>query len=356
MVEESPVITIAIPVYNVEKYVEKSLRSALDQDFSLSYEILVIDDCGNDRSMEIVHEIQEVHPQGGKIRIVKHEHNKGLGPARNTSIEHAKGNYLFFLDSDDWISSNCLSVLYQRAVETESDVTVGSVLRVEEDTMRKLGANIYPDTTIDKPSAGVYMVNHSPDMHIEVWNKLYRTVFLRENEIGCVHRIFEDYNFDFIMRSTARKISLVSEITLFYNVRANSILTSLKRKGSDESMHTLCDIIHVLQNLLTSRFSSVKHIYDLYYQRIIWIFENFDKYSFDARQMKYIQKEISGFNTFVPDISFLSNYRNQYIYKHCGVIESVSKFNEINHKTKCVILRVVFKINSILGKLYSNNE
>lgn len=89
-------ITIGIPVYHVEKYIEKSLKSALNQDFKLPYEIIVVDDRGTDGSMELVKQIVESHERGEIVRIIRHEENKGLGEARNTIIRNAKGKYLFF--------------------------------------------------------------------------------------------------------------------------------------------------------------------------------------------------------------------------------------------------------------------
>lgn len=340
-------VTIAIPVYNVENYVRKSLLSALDQDFNLPYEVLVIDDCGQDKSMDIVAEVMSSHPNGNIVRVVRHEKNKGLGPARNTSIEHALGQYLLFLDSDDWISHDCLSVLYHKASTTDSDVTVGSVMRVEEGTMRTLGTNRYPDLTIEKPSAGVYMVNHAPDMYIEVWNKLYRMDFLRSCGACCVHRIFEDYNFDFIVRASAKKISFCSSITLFYNIRSNSILTSLRSKGSDEAAQTLCDIIKRLQFLLKERFAKVEGIYDLYYQRVIWVFENFARYDFSAEQQAYIAEHIVGFNSFVIDKSVLKHPRNRYISTQCGDVETIEAFTKANHRSLSFLNKVIFKVHKL---------
>ena len=308
-------ITVAIPVYNVSRYVEKSLCSALNQDFQDDYEVLVVDDCGTDDSMEIVHNVVANHTRGNIVRIIQHEKNKGLGPARNTSIENARGKYLFFLDSDDWISTDCLSVLYKEAEAMNADAVVGSLYRVEEGSERILGRNIYPYTIVDENAAGVYMLNHAPDMHIEVWNKLFRLDYLKTNEIGCVHRIFEDYNFDFKFRATAQKVVLVPNITLFYNIRENSILTELKaKKGSDESMVTLCDIVNVLQRL-TALYKDIPGIYDLYFQRLIWVFENFKRYSYSPEQWTYIQERLEGSQDYVPCIASLSNSRNRFIYK-----------------------------------------
>lgn len=344
----NPKVTIAIPVYNVEKYVEKSILSALNQDFKYPYEVLIIDDCGKDDSMNIIERIKNEHSKGNLIRIVKHEQNKGLGPARNTSIENARGEYLFFLDSDDWISENCLSVLYRKAEETDSDVTVGSILRLEEDTNKELGRNIYRNKTISKPAAGVYMVNHAPDMHVEVWNKLFKLEFLKHNKIGCVHRIFEDYNFDFIMRASAGRITLCSDITLFYNIRANSILTNLKSKGSNEAMKTLCNIVHVLQKLLTTRFQEVSGIYDLYFQRLIWIYENFGRYNFEQAQIDFIEEELSGFWNFVSNKSCLKNPKNRFIYVNMGDDSSLSSFQRAYFLSNKPLNKLILKIEKML--------
>lgn len=338
------VITIAIPVYNVEKYIEKSLLSALNQNFDYPYEILIIDDCGSDKSMQIVNRILNEHERGSYARIIRHSTNLGLGPARNTAIENARGKYLFFLDSDDWISANCLSVLYAKAEETKSDITVGSTLRVEEDSMLELGKNIYPNKTIENSAAGVYMVTHSPDMHIEVWNKLYLMEYLKTNKICCIHKIFEDYIFDFVARATASKITLCSEITLYYNIRRNSILTKLKDKATDEAVNTLSDIISQMQILVLQKFKNVAYIYDLYFLRVIWVLENFLRYDFDRAQKNTIDKKIVGFCKWIPNHKYLKLPRNKYIYDGCLGNETLECFSYINKKSCTFPLKLYFKI------------
>lgn len=329
---EQTKITVGIPVYNVEKYIDKCLRSVLNQNFSESYEVLVIDDCGSDSSIEVVENIIKDHPKGNLVRIIRHEKNKGLGPSRNTAIENANGQYIFFLDSDDWISHDCLSVLYKKAIETNADAVVGSVKRVEDGSLRELGRNQYVDTVVKHDGAGAWMVNHKPDMHIEVWNKLYRTDFLRKNKICFVHRIFEDYYFDFRFRACAQTIALCSEITLFYNIRQNSILTTLKAtKGSDESVKTFCEIIRYLQQMLVSEYSTVADIYDLYFLRVIWVFENFARYKYSDEQWDYIRKNVKGFCSVIPDASALHNARNRFIYKRVAEKEDVALFYRANN-------------------------
>ena len=323
----NPDITIVIPTYNVSQYIEKCLLSVLNQDFQGWIEVLVIDDCGQDDSINKVESIIQRHKRGGLVRIIHHEKNKGLGPSRNTGIDAAKGDYIFFLDSDDWISNNCLSTLFKKIKETNADFVVGSVLRVEGGSEKVYAKNIYPATLVSHSGAGVYSLYHAPDFHIEVWNKLYNTSFLKRNKIRFVHRIFEDYYFDFRLRASSSKIAFVSEVTLFYNIRPNSILTSLKStKGTDESVKTFCEIINYLQRMLREEYSDVEGIYDLYFQRMIWVFENFKRYKYSPEQWDYIKAHIDGFCSFIDNENLLKIKRHRLIYKNTIKDETIENF------------------------------
>ena len=100
----SPLVSIGIPVYNVEPYIEKCLLSVLNQTYQ-NLEILIVDDLGTDKSMDVVAGLQQSHPFGNCIKIIRHPENRGLGEARNTVIENAEGKYLYFVDSDDVIDA-----------------------------------------------------------------------------------------------------------------------------------------------------------------------------------------------------------------------------------------------------------
>ena len=91
-------ISIIIPIYNVAPYVERCLYSALNQSYE-DIELVLVDDCGTDNSMNIVSEVVEKYVGNKKILLFKHEHNLGLSAARNTGIKNATGDYLLFLDS-----------------------------------------------------------------------------------------------------------------------------------------------------------------------------------------------------------------------------------------------------------------
>lgn len=119
-----------MPVYNVEKYVERALLSALNQTFE-SIEYLIIDDKGQDGSMNIVRRIVAEHPRGTDVRIVDHIINQGTGATKNTAIKEAQGEFLFFMDSDDEITPNCIHILYDKMMEVHVDFVAASFVRTD---------------------------------------------------------------------------------------------------------------------------------------------------------------------------------------------------------------------------------
>ncbi len=122
-----PLVSIIVPVYNVENYLEKCLDSLVNQDFD-NYEIVVVNDGSTDKSKEIAERYQTKYAQ---IVLINQE-NKGLGGARNTGIEAARGEYLLFVDSDDYIRKDTLHLLYSKAVEQQADMVVFGYTIVDE--------------------------------------------------------------------------------------------------------------------------------------------------------------------------------------------------------------------------------
>lgn len=115
-------------VYNVEKYVAECLNSVISQTYDHSkIECIIVNDCTTDDSMDIVYEIIKKYDGGMSFIICRHEHNEGLSAARNTGIEVAKCNYIFFIDSDDYIYPNSLELLLNASkIYGYSDMVVGN--------------------------------------------------------------------------------------------------------------------------------------------------------------------------------------------------------------------------------------
>ena len=128
-------VSIIIPVYNVSKYIERCLKSALDQTWK-DLEIILVDDCTPDDSMDIARSVLETSSRSNMVTILKHEKNRGLSAARNTGIRQAKGDYLYFLDSDDYLPVNSIELLADAAIRHNVDFVIGEFAVVG--TFRKI--------------------------------------------------------------------------------------------------------------------------------------------------------------------------------------------------------------------------
>ncbi len=133
MIEKRYQISVIIPVYNVEKYVEKCLASVLRQTFR-NFELILVDDCGTDHSMFVVEKLLHGEfPNGCPdwIRILHNSHNMGAGPSRNNGMDVASGEYIAFIDSDDYITEDYLNALYLAANENDADIVFCGYQEVE---------------------------------------------------------------------------------------------------------------------------------------------------------------------------------------------------------------------------------
>lgn len=216
-------VTIAIPVYHVEAFIKDSLYSALDQTFR-SIEFLIIDDCGKDKSMEIIREIASTHPRGKDIRIISHAQNQGIAVVRNTAIENSSTKYLYFLDSDDCITPNCIELLYKYAEEYQTDFATASYENIGLDGHRsKFG---YPSQYITGKDrlATLYFTHYKREyIFASIWNKLYRTEFLQKNNIVCIpHIIHEEPPFIFQLIIHTNSCYTLPDITYIYKLREGS--------------------------------------------------------------------------------------------------------------------------------------
>lgn len=314
-------ITIAIPVYNVEKYIEKSLLSALNQQLSCSYEILVVDDKGNDESMQVVRQLQKTHPYGMSIRVVEHPYNLGLGEARNTAIREAKGKFLFFLDSDDWMGEGVLEKMYAKILETNADFVAGGVCHVYGEGSDALfwQRTHYVETVIEHDGAGYYAnACLHLNLHQEWWGKLWNLSFLQDNQIYCKHRIMEDIYPHFIVCAEAKKIALIPDIAIYYNIHESSITTNIRgKKGTDMSAYVYTDVVKSCAELLQNKYWGKVGAYDAYMDRVKDCMNNLTGSSYTIEQMLYIQEHMKNFLSVIPNMRCLFNKHHRLSYIIC---------------------------------------
>ncbi len=219
-------VSIGFPVYNVEKYVHRSLESILDQNFD-DFEVIVVDDCGSDNSMNIIDNLVLLHPKGDSVHIIKHEKNAGLAQARNTAINNASGKYIYFVDSDDVIIPDAIKILYEIAEKYQAEVVLGS-------NYKQKGEHIWIEK--DNILNDMFFINHNEfkdyfyrclkdDMPTTAWNILFSTEFLNHHNLRFPNiRFQEDIAFDELYHPYIQRIAFVSNPTYIYQFRTDSLM------------------------------------------------------------------------------------------------------------------------------------
>ena len=118
-------VSILVPVYGVEKYIERCARSLFEQTYN-NLEYIFVDDCTPDNSIAILKRVMEEYPmRKGQVRILRHERNRGIAAARNTALDAAQGSFLSHVDSDDYLARDAIRLLVNKQVETGADIVTG---------------------------------------------------------------------------------------------------------------------------------------------------------------------------------------------------------------------------------------
>lgn len=239
-------VTIVFPIYNVAACIEKSLMSALNQTYK-DIEYLLVDDCGSDNSLDIAKTITKKHPDKD-IKVIRHSQNMGLSAARNTGIKHANGEYIYFMDSDDTISSECIEHLVTLAIKTESDWVEGctNVLGGKDSVLKPHPTKVY--------DSGDYIYHlFNGDFNFSAWNKVISLKWLKENNIMFIEGlIYEDLLFVLSLCKSAKKIAVSSEYTYNYIIRKNSITSNISETNINKQYSSILYNIDQLYAFLGS--------------------------------------------------------------------------------------------------------
>lgn len=217
-------VSVIIPVYNVEKYIEKCVTSVLEQTFD-DFEIIVVIDGSTDGSEAKARKLQEENP--GKIIIINQE-NKGLGGARNTGIINARGEYLLFVDSDDYIEKDLLADATKIIESENSDVVIFDFDYVDES-----GALLKHERAVPMGNAELSVMPGVLTAWPCAWDKLYKKTLFTENGIFYPDRLwFEDLATTPRILSETLKISYLAKPYYNYVQRSDSIMADSKKNSA----------------------------------------------------------------------------------------------------------------------------
>ena len=328
-------ISIIIPVYNTEKYLSRAIDSVLKQKFD-GVEIIIVNDGSNDKSGIIADKYRMSYKH---IRVI-HKENEGLGFARNTGLSYANGEYILFLDSDDYIDKGTLYKIYNLATSTNADLTVFNMRKVMEKNdfiIQEKFLNL-KNETINIKDIGInkyFKEYFFPYVHgHEACNKLYKknllnrsNVLFDKNDLICS----EDLLFNLKLIPYVNIISSTNESLYNYVQRENSLMNTPYRKDLNYRFTNLINIFNEYANKF-DHINLSKEISVLNYNLINSVLYNEsqkygNKFSIYLKELKYSSKNCNIFKNSMKDIAF-SKYCEELLIK-----QNIKKKNYYNYKS-----------------------
>lgn len=216
-------ISVIIPIYNVEQYLEQCLDTVANQTVTEGIECIIVDDCGSDNSLKIAERYVKQYQGNIKFHIIRHEQNKGLSGARNTGIAHANGEYLYFLDSDDEITPNCMELMYGLIEKYgKVDLVQGSFYESQKEFMT-LSPYKFPEYSCDRKEIKTFLLQFKGDI-VGAQSRLIKRNFLNEHNLmfreGIIH---EDNYWTFFLAKSIRTMAFCPIRTYYHRYNPTSI-------------------------------------------------------------------------------------------------------------------------------------
>lgn len=293
MMDRFPLVSIIIPIYNVELYVKDCIQSVFKQDYP-NIEIIAVDDCGIDDSIGIVEKLFVNHPENVTCQLLHHDTNRGLSAARNTGTKSSNGKYILYLDSDDYLKPCSISHLVRKIEETDSDFVVYG-----------FSTNTH-DRGVGELKKGINLLNNNNEcIHalanlwftVTAWSKFVKKSFLLENNLWFREGIInEDAPWTFQLCLNANKIAFLHEELYFYRYNPNSIMSDSKKQRVNDSNAIALQIFY---DEITNRSNlwENKEVYLIFMRQVVIY------YTMTAQQF--------GFNYYQKKIAWLKSHRYQ---------------------------------------------
>lgn len=318
-----PKLSIIVPVYNVEKYLDKCLERILNSTYK-DFELIVINDGTKDNSEQIITKYLDNEKYKDKITYISKE-NSGLSDTRNLGMSKAKGEYIAFVDSDDYIQTTMYETMMNKALEKNYDIVACDVKLVYEDSDKeKIISSAYEKNLFNKDEIKQTMLTYYP----VVWNKIYKKSLLEGIEFSK-GVWYEDMEFNLKVYPRINSIGVVKEPLYNYLQRGNSITYTYNDK--------LYDIITNMDTVI--KYYKAQGIYEEYKEELEYLYLRYAYATFPKRLAKCKDKK-----KYKEGIDFAINkvhehfpeYKKNRYFKTMGVkgkyIKSFNKFiSKINY-------------------------
>lgn len=297
-------VSVILPIYNVENYLEKCLSSVINQTYK-NLEIICVNDCSPDNSLNIIKSFQQLD---SRIILVDRKQNGGLSAARNSGLDVAKGEYIYFLDSDDYIDKDYIEKMVNAAIRSGAEVVLNTSIKAEtkEKSSQHFKGRTYNDISHEFIDAKPAILNIIWNTWAHLWKKSFLDKINARFPEGY---IIEDQYFQAITYIHLKKIYVIRESLYHYIIRETSIIGKLKSDSFYTNLKILNKIFDYYEdNNLFGTLKNVRMITD-------WILPEYN----DKRkeQLEELKKYFTRIERFVN--------QNQTIYKK----SELALFNDV---------------------------
>ncbi|MDX4038443.1 glycosyltransferase [Aliarcobacter skirrowii] len=298
-------ISVIIPVYNTEIYLKKCLLSVLNQSFR-NIEVIIINDGSTDNSLKIINDFMN---SDFRVKLINQE-NQGLGAARNTGIKEAKGEYIIFVDSDDYININSLEILYNQAIKTDADIVIAKYQKILEN-----GEIIYQSPYVSNQISSDYFKNNLlSNISMMVCDKMFKLELFKKNDIFFpINTIYEDVPVSLKLSYFSKRISTLDFCYYNWLERDKSLSRTINQKNIDDIIKIFIIIKSFLTTLNLYEKYKIYFVIGLSKKILIAINNDIDRYAnrdYDLKQ--YLLEELK--KSKILEIDLLKKY-NFKLYK-----------------------------------------
>ena len=248
-------VSVIIPVYGVENYIEQCLQSIIHQTMDHSLiECIIINDCTQDRSMEVAQEVIANYTGEMSFRIINHQVNRGLSVSRNTGIKEAKNDYLMFIDSDDYLLDDGLTRLMMMAEQQENDIVMGNFYDETNDCL----AFPYKEDLWSQDHSLLYIGIRK----VTAWNTLIKRQLFIDHHLRFEEGIyFEDVIFCYTLYQHIKSFAYMAQPSYFYRKNEKGIMCAQRYLHNDKSATDYAKGLKSMLDQLASPFYVAKSLY-----------------------------------------------------------------------------------------------
>lgn len=310
-------ISIIVPIYNAEKYLNKCLDSLVNQT-KKELEFILVNDGSTDKTEEIIKTYKDK-----RIKYFKNK-NQGIGKTRNFGIEKATGKYIMFLDSDDYFREDACEILYNKVEKNHADLGICDFYKIYDSGVEeKIKLLSFKPTTLEKTPSLVNEINLAP------WNKIYSKELITKNKLKFVENLkYEDAPFVIETFCRAKKIIKIDEYLNYYLIHGNSETTVRDKR--------CFDILKII-DLIRKNTNDEEYLQDEINKLTVRIITN---YTIQQRNqsdknvgMEFIDKAFSYLEKEVPD------YKNNKYFQNRSILKRTIEKSKLLTKLYCKIYR-----------------